>query len=164
MKHLLLSCIILFAAFTVNAQNATGKKSPAKAKADTQKKVATPVKTPAAPAIIYDKAEIKFDTTTHDFKEVMEGKDAVYIFTFYNIGKEPLTISDARPSCSCTVSDYTKEPVMPGKSGYITVKYGTSGRIGAFTKTVTVSSNSTISPTVVLTISGNVVAAPQETH
>ena len=157
MKHLLLTLIIVFVAFNSNAQTTKGKKSSAKAKATTQK-------APAAPAVIYDKAEIKFDTLAHDFKEVLEGKDAIYVFTFYNIGKEPLIISEARPGCSCTVSDYTKEPVMPGKSGIITVKYGTQNRMGSFTKSVTVTSNSTIAPVVSLTITGTVIAAPQETH
>ncbi len=157
MKHLVLTLIIFFLAFSSNAQSGSGKKTSAKAK------VAAP-KLPITPAVIYEKAEIKFDTLSHDFKEVIEGKDAIYVFTFYNIGKEPLTISNAQPSCSCTVSDYSKEPIMPGKSGSITVKYGTQNRMGPFTKSVTVTSNSTIAPIVTLSINGTVIAAPQETH
>ncbi len=156
MKQLLLTFIVFFVALNLNAQK-TPAKSATKTKAETKKS------TPATPAIIYDKAEIKFDTLSHDFQNVIEGQDAIFVFVFYNIGKEPLTISDARPGCSCTVSDFTREPVMPGKSGSITVKYGTTGRLGAFTKSVTVTSNSSISPVVSLTISGHVMAAPQET-
>ncbi len=124
----------------------------------------SPSKTPITPAVMYEKAEIKFDSLTHNFQEVIEGQDAIFVFVFYNIGKEPLTILDARPGCSCTVSDYTKEPVMPGKSGSVQVKYGTRGRMGVFTKVVTVTSNASISPIITLTINGNVIAAPQEVH
>lgn len=152
MKHLLLTLFVLIAAIQVNAQKSASKKSANKGAI------------PAVPSIIYDKAEIKFDTLSHDFKEVFEGKDAVYVFKFYNIGKEPLTLSDARPGCSCTVSDYTKEPVMPGKSGSVTVKYTTTGRIGPFSKSVTVTTNSFKSPVVTLLISGVVLSSPQETH
>lgn len=160
MKHLLLTLVVFFVAYQSNAQNAKNKTSEEKVKTTSKKKEVKPT----TPAIIYDKAEIKFDSTSHDFKEVFEGVDAIYVFTFYNIGKEPLTISDARPGCSCTVSDFTHEPVMPGKSGTITVKYATHGRVGAFTKSITVTSNASISPVVTLIISGNVIAGPQEVH
>ncbi len=156
MKHLTLSILLVLFAFQVNAQKSKkGRKSAAKT--TTQKSANTP-------EIIYENAEIKFDSLSHDFKDVLEGMDAIHVFTFYNIGKEPLVLSDARPSCSCTVSDYTKEPIMPGKSGMINVKYATHGRMGAFTKSVTVTSNSTLLKIVTLTISGNVIAAPQEVH
>lgn len=138
--------------FTSNAQKSKTKGRTSSSKA------------PITPAVIYEKAEIKFDSLTHHFNEVIEGQDAVFVFVFYNIGKEPLTLLDARPGCSCTVSDFTKEPVMPGKSGSVQVKYGTKGRMGAFTKVVTVTSNASISPIVTLTIDGNVIAAPQEVH
>lgn len=157
MKHLLLTFLVVFVAYHSNAQ--TKNKAPHE-KSKSKKTISKPT----TPAVIYDKAEIKFDTIGHDFKEMFEGAEAIYVFTFYNIGKEPLTISDARPSCSCTVSDFTHEPVMPGKSGTITVKYATRGHIGAFTKSITVTSNSNISPVVTLYISGSVVAGPQEVH
>ena len=152
MKHLLISVFIVLIALQSNGQNAKVKATASK---PTIQK---------APPVIHDKAEIKFDTLEHNFGDVLEGQDAIYVFKFYNIGKEPLIISEARPGCSCTVSDYTKEPIMPGKSGSITVKYGTQNRMGAFTKAVTVSSNSTLSPVVSLTITGTVIAAPQETR
>lgn len=159
MKRIFFFLIITIAFFSVNAQNLKPKK-PAKAKTTKKAIMAAPV----SPAIIYDKAEILFDTSSHDFKEIFEGQDAIYIFKFYNIGREPLTITDAHPGCSCTVSDYTKEPVMPGKSGSVTVKYATHGRMGTFAKSVSVTSTSYKTPVVTLIISGNVIAAPQETR
>ncbi len=115
------------------------------------------------PAITSEKAEIHFDTTEHNFGYVIEGSEAVYTFVFYNVGKEPLVLTGAQPGCSCTVSDYTHEPVMPGKKGTIVVKYSTKGRIGGFTKSITVTSNAVTNP-VNLMIRGTVMAAPQEVH
>ncbi len=160
MKHLLLTLLVVFVAYQSNAQNTKNKAAQEKVKTASKKKEVKPT----TPEVIYDKAEIKFDSTSHNFNEVFEGVDAIYVFTFYNIGKEPLTISDARPGCSCTVSDFTHEPIMPGKSGSITVKYATHGRVGVFTKSITVTSNSSISPVVTLIISGSVIAGPQEVH
>jgi hypothetical protein len=158
MKPLLLFLVASLVAFGTLAQNPKTKNS-------SKSKVAgVKPETAKTPAVTFEKAEIKFDTLAHDFKEVFEGKDAIYVFKFYNIGKEPLIVSGASPSCSCTIPDYTKEPVMPGKSGVITVKYPTSGRMGAFVKTVTVTSNSGSSSVQTLTISGTVIAAPQEVH
>lgn len=122
-----------------------------------------PVETVRTPAITSEKAEIHFDSAEHNFGYVIEGNEAVYTFTFYNIGKEPLVLTGAQPTCSCTVSDYTREPVMPGKAGTIVVKYTTRGRIGGFTKSITVTSNAVTNP-VNLIIKGTVIAAPQEVH
>ena len=52
-----------------------------------------------------------------------------------------------------------KEPIAPGGKGVIGVKYATD-RVGAFTKTVTVTSNAEGQPTKVLTIKGTVLADP----
>jgi hypothetical protein len=66
---------------------------------------------------------------------------------------------NAQGSCGCTVPSYTKEPIAPGASGIIGVKYDTN-RSGAFTKTITLTSNSAATPSKVLTIKGNVLPAP----
>jgi hypothetical protein len=164
MKNLSLSFLILLLAFGLQSQTPATKKKSEKASSKKEKKDAKSTsKTPAAPAVTSEKAEISFVDKEHNFNEVIEGPEAIYVFKFYNTGKEPLTLTGAQPGCSCTVSDYTKEPIMPGKSGSITVKYGTKGRIGAFTKTVTVTSNAVSNP-VTLTITGTVVPAPQEVH
>ena len=35
------------------------------------------------------------------------------IFTFTNVGKEPLIISNAKAGCGCTVPQWPKEPIAP---------------------------------------------------
>ena len=69
-------------------------------------------------------ADIKFDKTTHDFGKFSENSPVVScVFTFTNIGDAPLVIHQAVASCGCTVPEYTKEPIQPGKKGTIKVTY-----------------------------------------
>jgi len=102
---------------------------------------------------VFAQGELKFKTDNHDFGTVEEGVQATYKFEFTNVGKEPVIISNVQASCGCTTPSWTKEPVMPGKSGEITASYNSSGRPGAFNKTVTVTSNAT-NPSQVLTLKG----------
>ncbi|MDI9865207.1 DUF1573 domain-containing protein [Flectobacillus sp. DC10W] len=98
---------------------------------------------------------IKFKTEIHDFGKIEEGTQATYTFEFTNTGTAPVVISNAQPSCGCTTPDWTKEPILPGKTGKVTASFNSTGRPGAFNKTVTVISNSE-TPTIALTIKGEV--------
>lgn len=107
-------------------------------------------------------AEIKFEKETVDYGTIDQYADGVREFVFTNTGNEPLVISNARGSCGCTVPTWPKEPIAPGETGRIKVKYDTK-RVGKFTKSVTLQSNATNSPTKVVRIKGDVVAKPQGT-
>lgn len=87
--------------------------------------------------------EIKFETTTHDFGTFSENDPVVsYEFVFTNTGDAPLVIHQAIASCGCTVPDYTKEPILPGKKGSIKVTYNGAGRYpGHFKKSITLRTN-----------------------
>lgn len=89
-------------------------------------------------------AEIKFDKTTYDFGAFPETNPVVTAeFEFTNVGNSPLVIHQAVASCGCTVPDYTKEPIMPGKKGMVKVTYdGTGTYPGNFKKSITVRTNS----------------------
>lgn len=102
--------------------------------------------------------DIVFESTTIDYGTIEQNADGNREFKFTNKGKEPLIITTCKGSCGCTVPTCPQEPIMPGQKGVIKVKYDTN-RVGAFTKTVTVTSNSK-TPTVYLTIKGHVNAAP----
>lgn len=103
-----------------------------------------------------NKAEITFEQTSHNYGTIPFEGDGTYSFVFKNTGKEPLVLSNVSSSCGCTVPEWTKDPIEPGKTGTIKVKYNT--RIpGQFTKTITVFSNASNSP-VSLRITGNVEA------
>jgi Protein of unknown function (DUF1573) len=106
------------------------------------------------------KAILSFDKKTHDFGKVKEQDGKItYVFEFTNKGTAPLVVSNAKPSCGCTTPSWTKEPVEAGKKGTITVTYNPAGRPGAFTKTITITSNSE-NETDYLTITGEVIPDP----
>ena len=102
-----------------------------------------------------DKAEIKFVTEEIDYGTIKQGAAGVRVFEFKNTGKAPLVISGASSSCGCTVPSWPKEPIAPGASGKIEVKYDTT-RVGQIAKTILVNSNAKDTPTVALRIKGKV--------
>ncbi|MDY4031406.1 MAG: DUF1573 domain-containing protein [Alloprevotella sp.] len=87
-------------------------------------------------------AELHFEKTTFDFGEFMEKDIQTAVFTFTNTGNEPLIIHQAMTTCGCTVADYTKSKIMPGKTGEVRITYnGKNKPRGHFKKVVTIRSN-----------------------
>ena len=89
------------------------------------------------------KAEYHLDKLEHDYGTFSE-KDGVQTctFTITNVSEKPLVITQAVATCGCTVPTYSKEPIKPGESGVITVKYNGTGKfLGNFKKTVTIRTN-----------------------
>jgi len=99
--------------------------------------------------------ELKFEKDTHDFGLIAEGTQAGYEFKVKNIGNQPVLIASVQPSCGCTTPDWTKEPILPGKTGLIRTLYNSTGRPGPFHKSITVTSNGATA-TQVLYIKGEV--------
>ncbi len=79
----------------------------------------------------------KFTNETIDFGKIKQGVPQKGTFTVTNIGKTPLIIEQANPTCGCTISDYTKEPIAPGKTGVINATYNAAA-MGHFEKHLTV--------------------------
>jgi hypothetical protein len=101
-----------------------------------------------------------FEVTSVDYGTIEKGGDPIRRFKFTNTGNEPLIIKSAKGSCGCTVPTYPQEPIMPGESNNIEVRYDTQ-RVGMFTKTVTLTTNET-NDTHTLTIKGEVKAPPTQ--
>jgi hypothetical protein len=95
---------------------------------------------------------VTFKEVVYNFKEMEYGTDISHSFIFTNTSKAPVSVKDVAVACGCTTTDYTKGPIMPGKSGSVSVKYDSS-RVGYFAKTVTVKINE---ETFILTILGTV--------
>lgn len=95
-------------------------------------------KTASAQAVLGPK--ISFEQDFVDFGEVEFSGNGERVWKFKNTGKEPLMITNAKGSCGCTVPEYPKEAIMPGKEGIIKIKYDTK-RPGPINKTVTVTTN-----------------------
>ena len=101
-----------------------------------------------------DHPGIVFDTLTYDFGLLEKGCDATCSFSFVNRDETPVIITNVKSSCGCTVPEWPREPVIPGESGTIRVKYNT--RItGTFQKTIHVHTNRN-SQAIVLTVKGAV--------
>ncbi|HMU15780.1 MAG: DUF1573 domain-containing protein [Bacteroidetes bacterium] len=112
-----------------------------------------------APVPTGPSTSVQFPVMAHDFGKVKQNSENTYVFKFTNTGKEPLLISDAKGSCGCTVPEYPKEPIAPGKVGEIKVVYKPGGQQGSQSKTVTVTAN-TNPPQTLLNISADVQVDP----
>ena len=84
--------------------------------------------------------EIKFEKLYFDFGALNVGDVKEVTVTFTNIGNKPLILDDVISSCDCTKLEWSKAPVMPGKTGTIKAKY-TAENAGVISKRVTVLSN-----------------------
>lgn len=84
--------------------------------------------------------EITFESDVIDYGTIEYSADGNRQFKFKNTGKEPLIITNCQPGCGCTLPNWPKEPIMPGATAVIDVKYATE-RVGSFDKTITVTSN-----------------------
>jgi len=100
---------------------------------------------PAGDAVAQPK--IKFDKKTIDLGEVVKGEKAKFTFEFRNEGTSDLEIKQAKPSCGCTVADFTRV-VKAGETGTVTASIDTKRFKGPITKTVTVTSNDPVNGTV----------------
>lgn len=90
--------------------------------------------------------DMKFESEVIDFGTVDYDANGVREFKFTNVGKSPLTITAVTAECGCTTTTidgkqgWPSEPILPGKSGVIKIKYDTK-RVGRFEKNVTITSN-----------------------
>jgi len=111
-------------------------------------------------AIAFASAQtISFDKTTFDYGNVKAGADGHRFFTVKNTGDKPLIISEVKPSCGCTTPEWSKDPILPGKTAQIKVGYNT-GIKGAFNKLIEVYSNDPANNRSVIYIKGNVEDVP----
>jgi len=96
----------------------------------------------------------------HDFGNIEQGIPVTNKFTFTNAGKSPLIVSNVQKTCGCTVTNWTKEPILPGEGGFVEAQFN-AARAGAFNKAITVQSNAN-TPNKKLYFKGTVAAADKE--
>lgn len=96
------------------------------------------------------------DKVVHDFGKADQFSETECTFTVTNTGDQPLIISKCKKSCGCTTPQCDPDPIAPGETSEIKVRYD-SGRMGPFNKSVTVHSNDPDEPTKVLRIKGEIV-------
>ena len=100
-------------------------------------------------------ASISFDKKEYDFGTVNEGDIVETSYLVTNSGKTDLVITNAQASCGCTVPVWPKNPIKPGATGEVKVKFNTSGKPNRQQKTITLTTN-TESGREVLTLKGSV--------
>jgi len=138
MKKLILTLTAaMFTFFVVNAQTST-------------------TTAPSKDQVNPNAAEITFTSLVHDYGTLQKGADGNCEFFFTNTGKEPLILSNVTTSCGCTVPSWSKEPILPGKTGVIKVNYTRTSTVGTISKQITVTSNAK-NGTIVLSIKGSVI-------
>ena len=103
------------------------------------------------------KAAIAFESDVVDYGEVAYGSDGVREFKFTNTGDDVLIVARVYSTCGCTIPKKPEDPIKPGESGVIEVKYDTK-RPGPIRKTITVYSNASEEP-YTLKIKGKVLPA-----
>ena len=99
-------------------------------------------------------AEIEFSKKVVDFGTLKVGDVKVVTITYTNMGKKPLILDDVISSCDCTEVEWSKAPVMPGKTGTIKATY-TAKNVGLISKRITVLSNAN-TDRVILQLKGEV--------
>lgn len=107
------------------------------------------VKTEPTASVIVWKAE------SIDVGQIPQGTPKAIVYEFKNTGKATVVITNVQGSCGCTATDYTKEPILPGKSAKVTATYNAANK-GGFTKTVTVTTSAETTPKI-LTLKGTVI-------
>ena len=94
-------------------------------------------------------------TNAHDFGEVKKGESVEYVYEITNIGDNPLVISNVIPGCGCTASEYSQEPILPGKKGSVKLKFNSENFEGMQHKQAEVYANVDKSP-IILIFTANV--------
>ncbi|MCC5932005.1 MAG: DUF1573 domain-containing protein [Cyclobacteriaceae bacterium] len=85
--------------------------------------------------------DISFETDSHEFGDIFQGDKVQHTFSFTNNGNAPLVLNGVLTTCGCTAPVWTKEPVLPGEEGKITIVFNSAGRVGWQNKIITVRSN-----------------------
>ena len=84
---------------------------------------------------------ITFEELVYDFGDITQGDVVEHIFKFDNTGDAPLIITDVQRTCGCTAPSWPREPVMPGMTKELTVRFNSAGKMGRQIKVITVVSN-----------------------
>ncbi|MBC7451798.1 MAG: DUF1573 domain-containing protein [Cytophagales bacterium] len=101
-------------------------------------------------------ADMSFKQMTHDFGVVPAGKDTIwYTFVFTNSGNEALTINDVKTSCDCTLAEWPKNSIQPGKTAVIKGGFKIENKSGTFEKNIIIIAN-TSPATTFLTLKGDI--------
>ena len=98
---------------------------------------------------------VALSESNFSFGKIKKGEKVEHVYEVTNTGTNPLVISEVKPACGCTVPDYTKEPILPGQKGKITLKFDSASFDGLVTKQAEVYANVEKAP-IVLSFSADI--------
>ena len=104
---------------------------------------------------------ITFEESSFDFGDIHQDDKVEHIFSFENTGTAPLIITNVQTTCGCTAPEWPKEPVMPGESAELKVRFDSTGKFGRQNKVISVISNS-VAPVNQVKITTNVLPKEKE--
>jgi len=109
----------------------------------------------AAPVSNQPLTTIALSQSNYDFGNIKKGDKVSHVYEITNTGKNPLVISEVKPGCGCTAPEFTKEPILPGQKGKITLSFDSTSFDGAVQKYADVFANVEKSP-IKLTFNANI--------
>lgn len=98
---------------------------------------------------------IALSESNFDFGNIKKGAKVNHVYEVTNTGTNPLIISEVKPGCGCTAPEFTKDPIMPGKKGKITLSFDSASFDGAVQKYADVFANVENAP-IKLTFNANI--------
>lgn len=102
-----------------------------------------------APVSTAPTTTIALSKSTHEFGKVKKGEQVEHVYEVTNTGTNPLIISQVKPGCGCTAPDYTKDPILPGQKGQITLKFDSANFDGLVNKQAEVFANVEKAPIII---------------
>ncbi|MBK7098561.1 MAG: DUF1573 domain-containing protein [Sphingobacteriales bacterium] len=73
-----------------------------------------------------DSTTVRWESTFYDLGVRKRGTDIDVEYTFENTGDKPFLIDSIYGTCGCTLFDFPRKPVAPGRSGSVTIRYVSS--------------------------------------
>ncbi len=103
--------------------------------------------------------ELTFENNRHDYGTVYvdDMPETKLAINFSNTGDEPLILSNVRACCGTRVTQWPREPILPGEEGTINVEFRLAPRAQRISRSVTVTYNNEDKPTERYRITGQVV-------
>jgi len=141
LKETLLLCFLGLLIFACKSETTSSKSNVKETKSKYHDIIHNSDTADSANADTLNVPKIKFDEDVFEFGKVKQGEVAKHAFSFTNVGKTNLLILDTKSSCGCTVTDYNKAPIPPGKSGVINVEFDTKDKKDFQEKKVTIFTN-----------------------
>ena len=86
-------------------------------------------------------AIIEFESLVYEFDTINQGEKVDYSFTFKNVGKADLLISDVQSSCGCTITNFEKGALKAGQESKIDFTFDSTDKEGIQDKSITVYAN-----------------------